>query len=64
MLGDYVSDCPYPQRTMEHVWHLKKHFQTWLIKGNREDYQIMHSKGRSDLNYALRTYAPTICISV
>ena len=39
MLGDYVSDCPYPQRTVEHVWHLKKHFQTWLIKENREDYQ-------------------------
>lgn len=48
MMGDYVSDCPYPQRTMEQVLYLKKYFQTWLIKGNREDYQIMHSKGKLD----------------
>lgn len=32
MLGDYVSDCPYPQRTMEQVWHLKKHFQTCTLE--------------------------------
>lgn len=46
MTGDYISDCPFPQKTLRTIYELKKNFPLWLIKGNREDYQIMHAKGK------------------
>lgn len=43
-LGDYISDCPYPQRTMEVIYGMKKRYQCRFIRGNREDYMLNHRK--------------------
>ena len=43
LLGDYVTDCPYPQKTMELIYVLKEYFNTYIIRGNREEY-IMNFK--------------------
>lgn len=47
-LGDYVSDCPYPQRTMELIRERTKPYRTWYIRGNREDYLIHHHRRPDD----------------
>ena len=36
LLGDYVTDCPNPQKTMEMIYMLRKYFTVWMISGNRE----------------------------
>ena len=41
-LGDYVSDCPYPQRTMKVIYEMKEKYQCHFIRGNREDYMLNH----------------------
>lgn len=43
-LGDYVSDCPYPQKTMEIIYQMKKKHHCYFIRGNREDYMLNHRK--------------------
>ncbi len=40
LLGDYVTDCPYPQKTMELIYVLKQYFNTYIIRGNREEYLL------------------------
>ena len=40
LLGDYVSDCPNPQCTLAHIKDLKEKYQTWSIRGNREEYFV------------------------
>ena len=39
-LGDYVSDCPYPEKTMDLLKEAEARYQTWFIKGNREAYLL------------------------
>ncbi len=41
-LGDYVSDCPYPQRTMKVIYEMKRKYRCYFIRGNREDYMLNH----------------------
>ena len=41
-LGDYISDCPYPQRTMKVIYEMKEKYCCHFIKGNREDYMLNH----------------------
>ena len=36
-LGDYVSDYPCPQKTMQMIYALKETYPTWFILGNREE---------------------------
>lgn len=43
-LGDYVSDCPYPQKTMNLLYELQDKYQCWFIRGNREEYMLDHRK--------------------
>lgn len=43
-LGDYISDCPYPQKTMEIVYTMDKNYKCRFIRGNREDYMLNHRK--------------------
>lgn len=38
LLGDYISDCPNPQKTLEIIYSIKKYFNCWIVKGNREEY--------------------------
>lgn len=41
-IGDYVSDCPYPQRTMKVIYEMKEKYRCYFIRGNREDYMLNH----------------------
>lgn len=47
-LGDYVSDCAYPEKTMELLYHIKDRYPCNFIRGNREDYLLNHQKGADD----------------
>ncbi len=47
-LGDYVTDFPYPQRTMEILRKCKSAYKCWFIRGNREDYLLQHRKNPND----------------
>ncbi len=39
-LGDYVSDCPYPRKTIELLKQAESRYPVWFIKGNREAYLL------------------------
>lgn len=43
-LGDYISDCPYPQKTMQIIYEMRKKYKCRFIRGNREDYMLNHKK--------------------
>jgi predicted phosphodiesterase len=47
-LGDYIIDCPYPQKTISIVKQTMNKYPTWLIRGNREDYLISHHYNNDD----------------
>ena len=39
-LGDYISDCPYPQKTMKIIYEMDRRYRCFFIRGNREDYML------------------------
>lgn len=41
-IGDYISDCPYPQKTMKIIYEMKEKYHCYFIRGNREDYMLNH----------------------
>lgn len=43
-LGDYISDCPYPQKTMQVIYEMDRKYRCTFIRGNREDYMLNHRK--------------------
>lgn len=43
-LGDYISDCPYPQRTMKIIYEMDRKYRCTFIRGNREDYMLDRRK--------------------
>lgn len=43
-LGDYISDCPYPDKTMKVVYEMEEKYCCRFIRGNREDYMLSHRK--------------------
>lgn len=56
LLGDFVSDCAYPDRTMELIEKIKNKYPTELIRGNREEYLLNHLHVPSDdWKYGSRT---------
>ena len=44
LLGDFVSDGPYPEETMQILYDLTKRHPCRLLRGNREDYLIGQRK--------------------
>ncbi len=44
LLGDFVTDCPDPQKTMELIYVLKQYFNTTIIRGNREEYLLNYRR--------------------
>ncbi|MCR5102161.1 MAG: metallophosphoesterase family protein [Butyrivibrio sp.] len=44
LLGDYVTDCPYPEKTIEKINILRNYFKCYMVKGNREEYLINYRK--------------------
>lgn len=39
-LGDYVTDGPYPERTLSMIYEMEKKYTCHLIRGNREEYLL------------------------
>lgn len=39
-LGDYVTDSPYPERTMELLYGMMEKYTCYMVRGNREQYLI------------------------
>lgn len=48
LIGDYISDCPKPQITIDLINDLQKKYKMWMIRGNREEYFIRHDDGIDD----------------
>ncbi len=44
MLGDYVAELPYPERTMKMLYDMKEKYNCTFIRGNKEDYWIDYRK--------------------
>lgn len=47
-LGDYVSDCPYPHKTMSLLYEKSRLYKSWFVRGNREEYFINHHDNHND----------------
>lgn len=47
-LGDYLTDFPYPQRTLRLLDECRAEFPCTFIRGNREDYLIRHRTEKDD----------------
>lgn len=47
-LGDYVTDFPYTQRTMELLYKCKARYNCYFLRGNREDYLLEHRNNPND----------------
>lgn len=45
-LGDYVTDSPYPKRTMNLIYEMMRHWNCYFLRGNREDY-LLNNVGNS-----------------
>lgn len=41
-LGDYVTDSPYPQRTIKLLHEMMEAHACYMLRGNREDYLIQN----------------------
>lgn len=39
-LGDYVTDGPYPERTMALLYGIQEKYTCYMVRGNREDYLL------------------------
>lgn len=44
LLGDYITDCPDPRRTLETLYALRKKYPVYMVRGNREEYLLGHRK--------------------
>lgn len=47
-LGDYLTDFPYPQRTMKLIYKCKESYNCYFLRGNREDYLLEHRNNPND----------------
>lgn len=45
-LGDYVTDGPYPERTMKLLYELQERYPCYMVRGNREDYLLDNAGNR------------------
>ncbi len=50
-LGDYVTDSPYPQRTLGMLYELQKKLPCYLLRGNREEYLLNNDKEPQGWHY-------------
>ena len=47
-LGDYVTDSPYPERTMVLLREMRKRYPCYMLRGNREDYLLNNRDNREN----------------
>ncbi len=45
-LGDYVTDSPYPERTMALIRDMRNRYDCCMLRGNREDYLLNNAGNR------------------
>lgn len=45
-LGDYVTDSPYPEKTMSLLYNMTEKYTCYMIRGNREDYLLNNRNNR------------------
>ena len=45
-LGDYVTDGPCPERTMDLLYEMQKNYTCYIIRGNREEYLLNNMDNR------------------
>ncbi|MDO4548358.1 MAG: metallophosphoesterase family protein [Clostridia bacterium] len=48
-LGDLLTDCPYPRRTLDLVRIAARKKQVWCVRGNREERLIKHNDHPSEV---------------
>ena len=46
-LGDYVSDCACPQKTLALLRETAQRYRCWFVRGNREEYMMDHADGKN-----------------
>ena len=51
-LGDYVTDCPYPQKTMDLIFDCRLRYPCWCIRGNREEYLLRYQACPTGWSYS------------
>ena len=44
-LGDYVSDCAYPEKTLALLYGWREKHTCYFLRGNREEYMLGHRVG-------------------
>lgn len=53
-LGDYIAELAYPERTMQILYELRKQYECYFIRGNKEEYWLKYrtegEKGWEDKN--------------
>ena len=47
LLGDFVTDFAYPERTMDMMHSLRKRYPCYAVRGNRERYLLEHREGKT-----------------
>ena len=40
LLGDYVSDTSFPEKTMELIYEIREKYHVQMLRGNREEYLL------------------------
>lgn len=45
-LGDYITDGPYPERTMALLYGMREKYTCYMLRGNREDYILNNVDNR------------------
>ncbi len=50
-LGDYTTDCAYPQKTMDFLYDFKDSYDCEFIRGNREDYMLDYKNNPTGWTY-------------
>lgn len=48
LLGDFVTDFSYPERTMDLIHSLRKQYPCYAVRGNRERYLLEHREGKAE----------------
>ncbi|MBR0092412.1 MAG: metallophosphoesterase family protein [Lachnospiraceae bacterium] len=44
LLGDHITECPYPEKTLEQIYMLKQYFNCVFLRGNREQMLLNYRK--------------------
>lgn len=60
-LGDYITDCPYPHRTVEFLREFQRSHRCVFIRGNREDYMISQREAPQPWEYGSKNGALRYC---